>query len=159
MVDLKAASLGLVSDYRLRILLMLAVAGCLIVLLLGICLGVGARLYWVLGGLLTTFLVTLCINLLLFAAISLFNLIALVLVAGLGLDYLLFSSRTTDVNSSASDYADSRHAITASMLSTAAAFAVLALSEVPILAGLGTTVLSGVLVAYVIASLGVRRNP
>jgi predicted exporter len=159
LVDLKAASLGLVSDYRLRILLMLAVAGCLIVLLLGICLGVGARLYWVLGGLLTTFLVTLCINLLLFAAISLFNLIALVLVAGLGLDYLLFSSRTTDVNSSASDYADSRHAITASMLSTAAAFAVLALSEVPILAGLGTTVLSGVLVAYVIASLGVRRNP
>jgi predicted exporter len=158
LIDLKQASVSLVSDYRSSILLMLAIALMAIVILLVSALGVGRRLCWVLGGLLATFLSTLSINMLLFNSVSLFNLIALVLVAGLGLDYLLFSSRAAGASALASDYADSRHAITASMLSTAAAFAVLALSDVPILAGLGTTVLSGVLVAYAIAYLGIRRD-
>lgn len=151
-IDLKQASVSLVQQYRARILMMLAIAFALICGVLLAALRPGRRLFWVAGGLLATVAGTLAVNLLLFGAISLFNLMAVVLVAGLGLDYLLFLSRGVLVSDNS--IADSRHAILASMLSTAAGFAVLASSAVPILSGLGFTVLTGVLIAFGVARLG-----
>ena len=152
LIDLKQASVSLVQQYRARILMMLGIA---FVLICGVLLAVlrpGRRLFWVTGGLLATVAGTLAVNLLLFDAISLFNLMAVVLVGGLGLDYLLFLSRVA--LPSDNSIADSRHAILASVLSTAAGFAVLASSAVPILSGLGFTVLTGVLIAFGVARLG-----
>jgi predicted exporter len=152
LIDLKQASVSLVQQYRSRILMMLAIAFVLICGVLLAALRPGRRLFWVTGGLLATVAGTLAVNLLLFDAISLFNLMAVVLVGGLGLDYLLFLSRVA--LPSDNSIADSRHAILASVLSTAAGFAVLASSAVPILSGLGFTVLTGVLIAFGVARLG-----
>ena len=152
LIDLKQASVSLVQQYRARILMMLAIAFVLICGVLLAALRPGRRLFWVTGGLLATVAGTLAVNLLLFDAISLFNLMAVVLVGGLGLDYLLFLSRVA--LPSDNSIADSRHAILASVLSTAAGFAVLASSAVPILSGLGFTVLTGVLIAFGVARLG-----
>ena len=91
----------------------------------------------------------------LMAQLSIFNLIALVLVAGLGLDYGLFMSRAEADSPQAQR---TRHAVLVCMTSTLLAFLILATSAVPILASLGTTVAIGVCLNYLLTRLGSRRN-
>jgi predicted exporter len=83
----------------------------------------------------------------------LFNLIAVVLVGGLGLDYALFFSRTEKGSVSVQN---TRHAVTICYLSTFFAFAVLAVSSVPILHSIGVTVAVGVCINFALARLGLR---
>jgi len=152
LIDLKNASVSLVRNYRVSVLTMLLIALVAVTLLLLAVIRSGRRVLWIVGGLLATVCGTLGLSVLVFGSLSLFNLVALVLVAGLGLDYLLFMSR--DAHDGATGHVDSKHAITASMLSTAAAFGILAVSAIPVLSGLGVTVFFGVLLAYLIASAG-----
>jgi predicted exporter len=92
----------------------------------------------------------LAMPILLGSAINVFHLLALLLVLGMGLDYSLFFNRKTD------DILERKqhlHAISISALTTSAAFSVLALSPVPVMAAMGQTVASGVLMCFISALL------
>jgi predicted exporter len=151
LIDLKAASESLVLSYRSRIHMVLFTAFGLIAALLLWRLGPGSRLLWVLGTLGGAVATTVAINALVLGQLSIFNLIALVLVAGLGLDYALFMSRS---ESKPGDVAKTRHAIRVCAASTLVAFCILAFSSVPILASIGITVATGVLLNFLLAWLG-----
>jgi predicted exporter len=154
LVDLKDASLSLVKRYRTRALLVLAIAFAAIGALLVLRIGLTGRSLWILGTLATSLVLTTGLTAPLLGTLSLFNLVATVLVAGLGLDYCLFLSRR---DSDAADARDTRHAVYACVASTLAAFTVLALSAVPVLHSIGLTVAVGVTVNFLLARFGLRQ--
>jgi len=87
--------------------------------------------------------------------LTLFHLVALILAAGLGLDYALFFDHAGD------DYADqlrTLHALIVCSLMTLLVFFLLALSSIPVLRAIGSTVALGVFGNFVLALL-VSRQP
>jgi len=108
----------------------------------------------VLGNLASAAVMTVALNAWVLGQLSIFNLIALVLVAGLGLDYGLFMSRSELRTAGAEQ---TRHAIRVCAASTMVAFCILAVSSVPILASLGITVATGVFLNFLLAWLGSGR--
>jgi predicted exporter len=83
-------------------------------------------------------------------SLTLFHLISLILVAGLGLDYALFFERA------AADPAEQRrtlHAILVCSASTLLVFALLATSSLPVLRAIGLPVAIGVVSNFVLALL------
>ena len=79
---------------------------------------------------------------------------ALVLVAGLGLDYVLFYGRDRE----RADDAATSSAVLVCALSSFIVFGILSLSSIPVLKGIGTTVAVGVVAAYVLARFGRYAN-
>jgi predicted exporter len=152
LVDLKFASQSLVDNYRLRIMGVLAIAFLLISALLIWRIGITERTFWVLGTLATSIILTIAVIQQILGALSLFSLIATVLVAGLGLDYGLFLSRQ---EKSGKNSRDTRHAVMTCAFSTLAAFSVLALSDIPVLKSIGMTVAIGVLISVTLARAGI----
>ena len=75
---------------------------------------------------------------------------ALTLVAGLGLDYVLFYSREQDAQGAKV----TANAVFICALSSLIVFGILSLSSIPVLRGIGTTVFIGVLAAYLLARFG-----
>jgi len=75
--------------------------------------------------------------------LDLYHMIALLLVAGLVLDYALFLSRE---QVSERDTVDTRHAVLTCAASTILTFALLALSTIPALHSLGSIVAAGALI-------------
>ncbi|CAN5266177.1 MMPL family transporter [soil metagenome] len=153
LVDLTAASQSLVARYRLRVITVLGIALLVIGGLLLRQIGGNARTLWIAGTLAASLTMTVAVTGLVLDRLSLFNLIATVLVAGLGLDYALFFSRGGH-----EETRDTRHALAVCAASTLAAFLVLAMSDVPILRGLGITVAVGVALCFATARLGLRRQ-
>jgi len=151
-IDLKAASVSLVSRYRNTVIMAMCAALLAAAALLFFQIGLSTRACWVLGTIVATAALTIGLNVWLLGQLSLFNLLAVILVTGLGLDYALFLSRPGNQQFS-------REAVMASAFSSAAGFAVLAWSSIPILASLGLTVSSGVAIAYLLARLGQRQEP
>jgi predicted exporter len=89
-------------------------------------------------------------------SLNLFHLIALVLAAGLGLDYALFFEHAED------DPLEQRrtlHALLVCALSTLMVFALLSLSTLPVLRAIGVTVTIGVIANFVLALLLTRPMP
>jgi predicted exporter len=81
---------------------------------------------------------------------------ALVLAAGLGLDYALFFERAEE------DPREQRrtlHAVLVCALSTLMVFALLALSTIPVLQAIGVTVTIGVIANFVLALMLTRAAP
>jgi predicted exporter len=86
-------------------------------------------------------------------SLNLFHLIALVLAAGLGVDYALFFEAVED------DPAEQRrtlHAVIVCSLSTLLVFAALAVSSLPVLRAIGVTVTLGIVSNFVLALLLTR---
>ena len=102
----------------------------------------------VLGGLLVSLTLLRALD----QPLSLFHLIALLLVAGLGVDYSLFFQRREN----AAEQARSAHGVRVCLLSSLAVFGLLAWSEIPLLRAIGLTVSSGILGCYLLARLGCR---
>ncbi len=78
----------------------------------------------------------------------------MILAAGLGLDYALFFDHAGD------DHAEqlrTLHAIIVCSLTTLLVFALLALSSIPVLRAIGSTVALGVVCNFVLALLLVRQ--
>jgi predicted exporter len=94
-------------------------------------------------------------------ALTLFHLIALVLAAGLGLDYALFFERSAQVDDveSAAEQRRTLHALLVCVASTALVFGLLALSTIPVLNALGGTVALGVAVHFCLALLLAGSRP
>ena len=80
--------------------------------------------------------------------LSIFHIIGLLLVLGIGLDYGLFRARTP-----ATGQAGTRHALRTCWLSTLMVFALLSSSEVPVLHALGSTVAIGVSLCYLVSAV------
>lgn len=151
LVDLQSASRSLLATYRLRLLEILGGALAAVALVLAVALRSWRRLVWVTGTLVASVALTVAVVSRLLGSLSLFDLVAATLVAGLGLDYALFFSRRPG---DGGDYQDTVHAVGVCFASTAVVFGLLGASSIPVLHGIGVTVATGVAVAYVLAWFG-----
>src|SRR3546814_8716903 len=87
--------------------------------------------------------------------LNLFHLVALVLGAGLGLDYALFFEHAGDDRD---EQLRTLHAVIVCSLTTLLVFSLLALSSFPVLRAIGSTVALAV-IAYFVLSLFIARSP
>ena len=155
LLDLKAESEALVARYRERILGSLALAALLLVVVVRAALGNARRTAVVLAPMALT---TLGIVAILHGAgvpLSLFHLVALVLAAGLGLDYALFFEHAED---DPREQCRTLHALLVCALSTLMVFALLCFSSIPVLRAIGITVTIGVVSNFVLALLLTRPS-
>jgi predicted exporter len=155
LMDLKQASESLVAEYRQRVLLALAVAAVLLALTVWIALRQPRRVLRVLLPMALTTLLILAVLRGFGVELNLFHLVALILAAGLGLDYALFFDHAGDDQA---DQLRTLHALIVCSLMTLLVFSLLALSSIPVLRAIGTTVTMGVVFNFVLALL-VSRQP
>ena len=156
LLDIKDASEQLVAAQRTRILWTLAAAAVLLVAVIAIALRSRSRLLRVLAPMALTTVLVLAVLRATGVSLNLFHLIALILAAGLGLDYALFFEHAS------TDRAEQRrtlHAVLVCSLSTLMVFALLGLSDVPVLRAIGVTVTLGVIFNFVFALLLTRPPP
>lgn len=154
LLDLKQASESLVAAYRGRVLWALALAAVLLAATVWVALRSPRRVLRVLAPMALTTLLILAVLRGLGIELNLFHLVALILAAGLGLDYALFFDHAGD------DYAEqlrTLHAVIVCSLTTLLVFALLALSSIPVLRAIGATVALGVAFNFVLALLIVRE--
>ncbi len=130
----------LINRYRDRALLMF-VGGCLVI---AITLKIALRRWASLGRILIPVIGSVLTVLAILAAakvrISLFHLVSLLLVIGLGLDYALFLNRKLKLKE---EHSKTHHALLVCNLSTVSVFGTLAFSTTPVLKAIGTTVAIG----------------
>lgn len=155
LLDMKQASESLVADYRGRILAALGLAALLLAATVWIALRSPRRTLRVLLPMALTTLLVLAVLRALGVELTLFHLISLILAAGLGLDYALFFEHAGD---SRDDQLRTLHAVLVCSLMTLLVFSLLALSSIPVLRAIGSTVALGVLFNFML-SLLVSRAP
>jgi predicted exporter len=153
LLDTKGESEALVAAQRARMLWTLAVAAVLLVGVIAFALRSRSRVLRVLAPMALTTLIVLAALRGGGVSLNLFHLIALILAAGLGLDYALFFEHAS------ADRAEQRrtlHAVLVCSLSTLMVFALLMISDVPVLRAIGVTVTLGVVFNFVLALLLTR---
>jgi predicted exporter len=156
LLDIKDASEQLIAAQRTRILWSLAAAAVLLVIVIAVALRERSRVLRVLAPMALTTVLVLAVLRATGESLNLFHLIALILAAGLGLDYALFFEHAS------LDRAEQRrtlHAVLVCSLSTLMVFALLGLSDVPVLRAIGVTVTLGVIFNFVFALLLTRPPP
>jgi len=154
LLDLKQASESLVSAYRGRLLWALALASLLLVATVWIALRSPHRVLRVLAPMALTTLLILAVLRGFGVELNLFHLVALILAAGLGLDYALFFDHAGDDRD---EQLRTLHAIIVCSLTTLLVFSMLALSSIPVLRAIGGTVALGVAFNFVLALLFTRQ--
>jgi predicted exporter len=155
LLDLKQASESLVVAYRDRVLLALAAAAVLLAATVWIALRDRRRALRVLAPMALSTLLVLALLRAAGIELNLFHLVALVLGAGLGLDYALFFEHAGDDRD---EQLRTLHAVIVCSLTTLLVFALLALSSIPVLRAIGSTVALAVVANFVLALL-VARTP
>jgi predicted exporter len=153
LLDLKQASEDLVARQRVHILWSLVIAAVLLTLTILVALRSRKRMLRVVAPMAITTLLILAVLQGLGISLNLFHLIALVLAAGLGVDYALF------FESAENDPLEQRrtlHAVLVCSLSTLMVFVLLSLSTIPVLRSIGITVALGVVSNFVLALLLTR---
>jgi predicted exporter len=153
LLDTKNASETLVTNQRIKILWSLAVAAVLLAGVVTFALRQASRVYRVLAPMALTTLIIIGILQAAGVSMTLFHLIALILAAGLGLDYALFFEHAAD---DPTEQRRTLHALLVCSISTLMVFALLALSSLPVLRALGLTVSIGVISNFVLALLLTR---
>jgi predicted exporter len=152
-LDLKQASESLVASQRVRLLWSLAVAAVLLVGVVTLALRRRARVLRVLAPMTVTTLVVVAALQALGISLTLFHLISLILVAGLGLDYALFFERAAE---EPAEQRRTLHAVLVCALATFFVFALLATSSLPVLRAIGLPVAIGVLSNFALSLLLTR---
>ena len=99
-------------------------------------------------------LVALAITVVFAIPITIFNLLALLLVLGIGIDYTLFFAEQKQQTKSENTLL----AITLSAITTVLSFGLLALSETQAIHGFGVTVFTGIVVAWLLAPLAMQSE-
>ncbi|MGY0618070.1 MMPL family transporter [Lysobacter sp. A378] len=155
LLDLKQASESLVAEYRERLLWALALAAVLLIATVWAALRDWRRALRVVAPMALATLLLLAVLRGLGVELNLFHLVALILAAGLGLDYGLFFDHAGDDRDS---QLRALHAIVVCSLATLLVFALLASSSIPVLRAIGSTVAMGVLFNFVLALLIVRQD-
>lgn len=155
LIDLEQASEDLVAHQRTRIVWCIGGAAVLLALVVLGALRSAQRALRVLAPMALAALVTLAVLHAAGIALSLFHLVALVLAAGLGLDYGLFLERSSH------DPVGRRRTLHAVLVCAAAActvFVVLACSSLPVLRSIGITVVLGVVGNFLLALAASSRG-
>jgi predicted exporter len=156
-LDLKAESERLVSGYRSESLRLVALGLACIAGLLVVGLHSIARAARVLAPALAAVLIDAAFLLLVGKALSLFNLVAFLLVVGMGLNYALFFERP---QRDAAERARTRISLMVCGATTVSAFGCLALSQTPVLHAIGVTVAVGSVLSFLLAAaLAGRPGP
>ncbi|MFC5579018.1 MMPL family transporter [Lysobacter niabensis] len=155
LLDLKQASESLVAAYRQRVLWALAFAAVLLAATVWFALRTPRRVLRVLAPMALTTLLILAVLRGLGVELNLFHLVALILAAGLGLDYALFFDHAGDERA---EQLRTLHAVIVCSLTTLLVFSLLALSSIPVLRAIGSTVALGVLCNFVLALLITRQR-
>ena len=154
-LDLKAETERMVASYTREALTWLAIGGASLLLVLLLALRRPASVARVAAPVAGAVLVTLALLDLLAIRLTLFHLAALLLMAGVSIDYALFLSQAEEEGS-----ADQRSRALGSVLNcnatTLLTFGLLAFCRNPVLQGIGVTVASGVLAGVVLA-IGLAR--
>ncbi len=148
LLDIPGETGRLINDFREAALYRLLAVLAVIALVLAVWLRDGWRWMQVMASLLLSLLVAVATVLLSGYALNLFHLVSLLLVAGIGLDYALFFSRRSV---QAEDWRHTFQALLVCVVSTVAVFLLLALSAIPVLRAIGSTVASGVMAAFVLS--------
>ncbi len=147
--DLKAVSAGLLNQFYSEFLFYVAIAIMLIIMVLVMTLKNLRR------ALLVTLILTLALSVelayfvLIGHQLTLFHLVSLILVFGLGLDYALFFTR--DENKQ--DRQSTLYGLFICLLSSVLVFGILALSSIPVLHIIGLTTSVGVFLAFFFSML------
>lgn len=155
LLDLKQASESLVTAYRQRVLYTLCIALVLLAGAVWFALRSAHRVFKALTPLLISTLLILALFHACGVALSLFHLIALILAAGLGLDYALFFEHAGEDRD---DQLRTLHAVLISAASTGLVFGLLGTSSIPVLRAIGLTVALGVVFNFVLALLISREK-
>ncbi len=156
LLDLKQASESLVVAYRQRVLWALALAALALATTVWIALRAPGRVWRVLLPMALTTLLVLAALRALGVELTLFHLVALILAAGLGLDYALFFEHAGEDRAG---QLRALHAIIVCSLMTLLVFSLLALSSIPVLRAIGSTVALGVLGNFALGLLIARHPP
>ena len=155
LLDLKQASEDLVARQRVHILWSLAIAALLLIATILIALRSPKRMLRVVAPMALTTLIILSVLHVAGVSLNLFHLIALVLAAGLGVDYALFFEAVGD---DSKEQRRTLHAVLVCSISTLMVFGFLALSTLPVLRAIGITVTIGVVSNFVLALLLTRPH-
>ncbi len=155
LVDLKQASESLVVEYRGRVLAAMSVALLLLVATVWVGLRSPRRVWRVLMPTLLTLLLVVAVLRLCGVELNLFHLVSLILAAGLGLDYALFFEHAGEDRD---DQVRTLHAVLVCSLMTLFVFSLLALSSIPVLRAIGSTVALGVVCNFVLSLLVARHR-
>lgn len=149
-IDFFRASEELVIGFRVEALQRLALGMIAVALLLLVVTRAPGRSLRILTAVGTGLLLTLATLILLGIQLSLFHLIALLLITGLCLDYAVFFSRP--LRDAAARLSNLR-SVSVCALSTLVVFGLLALSSLPVLQAMGLTVVLGVVFSFLAAAL------
>jgi predicted exporter len=154
LLDLKATAQSLAVTWRARLLWAMAIAWGLLCLGIAWSIGSWRRAARILAPVALGTAALLGIFHAAGIALTLFHLVSLVLAACLGVDYALFLERA---GTDARDQRRTLHALVVCSLSTLFVFALLALSQMPVLRAIGLTVSGGVLLQTLLAWLITSR--
>jgi predicted exporter len=155
LLDLKQASEDLVARQRVHILWSLAIAALLLTITVFVALRSVRRMLRVIAPMAVTTLLIIGILQALGVSLNLFHLIALVLAAGLGIDYALFFE---SVEENPEEQRRTLHAVLVCALSTLWVFLLMAFAATPVLSSIGLTVSLGVVSNFVLALLLTRPS-
>ncbi len=150
LLDLKTGSEELVAAYRNEALAWLALGGAVALLVLVFGQRSFRRVFRVLLPVLLAVILSSSVLSFSGVAFSLFHLLSMLLVIGVGLDYALFFERNAE------DRQARRRTLRANVLccmTSVTVFAVLALSQVPVLHGIGVTVAVGAVFSLLTAAV------
>jgi len=154
-LDLKSASASLVSDYRQETLTFAAFGALCIVALLSWQLRSARRALRIVVPLAAAVLVTAALTVLFGHLLTLFHLVALLLVVGIGSNYALFFERTRN---DPAERARTALALSLCCTTTIIAFGLLAISATPVLRAIGGTVALGAVLALVYCAVLIRPD-
>jgi predicted exporter len=155
LLDLKEESNRLVSAYRDQSLRLFALGLACIAALLALSLRSARRAARVFLPVAGAAALTVAALLAMGRALSLFNLVALLLVIGVGLNYALFFERP---QAEGAERARTRLAVAVCAASTLAVFGCLMLSQTPVLRAIGETVFLGCLLAAALSAAFAGRH-
>ena len=154
LVDLKQVSSEMVDGFRHEALRQSAWGAALILLLLVVGLGSLRRTWRVAAPVSAALVLTVALLVASGQRLSVFHLVALLLVLGIGLNYALFFERTPLDDA---ERARTRMSLAVCSISTVATFGFLALSATPVLHAIGSTVAMGALLSLLVSALWAPR--
>ena len=146
-LDLKQATQDLMNGYRSETLIWASLGGGLALLLLIVALRSARGVIEVALPVLLSVSVTAAIMSVISDGLSIVQLLALLMVAGLGIDYAVFLRQNED--SGAEDRKDSVYAVCLCAITSIAVFAALASASIPLLAQIGLTAAIGAALSLV----------
>jgi predicted exporter len=147
-VNLRTLTQGFISKFRNQALDRLGWGALLMIAILALAVRSSRQVLRVLLPVAIAVILDLALLLVLGQRLSLFHLISLLLVVGISLDYSLFINRP---HTTLQEMSRTLHSLTVCFASTAAVFGLLALSDLPVLKAIGSTVVIGVTCGYIVS--------